>query len=159
MLDHTFVDELRKLLQQYQVDPKFIRLELKEDFFVNIEELEATNLVEIKKLGFSIGLDNFGTGYTAFENLSRIPADQIKIDQSYVKNLNDKTTNVVVSSLINIARAFDYQLAAEGIETKDQMKLLVEMGCEVFQGFYISEPISFEDVLNFNVEQVAEKVQ
>ncbi|MCE0495531.1 EAL domain-containing protein [Vibrio salinus] len=157
MLDHTFVDELRKLLLQHKVDPSLICLELKETFFVNIEELESTNLVEIKKLGFSIGLDNFGTGYTAFTNLTHIPADQIKIDHSYVNSLSDKTMTVVVSSLINIAKAYNYELAAEGIETREQMDTLIVMGCEVFQGFYISDPISFEQLLDFDTEQVKNK--
>ncbi len=157
MLDHTFVEELRKLLSQYKVNPAHICLELKETFFVNIEELEATNLGEIKKLGFSIGLDNFGTGYTAFSKLDHIPADQIKIDQSYVSRLHEPAMSVVVNSIINIAKAFDYQLSAEGIETKEQMKQLIDMGCEVFQGFYISDPIKFEQLLNFDISQVKEK--
>lgn len=147
MLDHLFVSELKQLKEKYNINPIQICLELTETFFVDINDPQITNIEDIRKLGFSVALDDFGTGYTSFAYLTHIPADEIKIDRSYVNQLNDRSMSVIVSSIINIAKEYNYRLVAEGVETQEQLNTLITMGCDTFQGYHISKPTSFEQLL------------
>lgn len=146
ILDNLFIENLRVLTTLYDIDPNMICLEITETFFVDLNEFAFKNIEEIRRLGFLVSLDDFGTGYTSFGYLMNIPANEIKIDRSYVQRLGEPNTDVVVRSMIDISVTFGYELVAEGVETLEQLKTLMMMGCDCFQGYYISQPTSFEEV-------------
>lgn len=147
MMDFSFIDTLKELTETYQIKTRQICFELTETFFVNVKDIQSHNIEALKTLGFKVSLDDFGTGYTSFAYLMNIPADEIKIDRSYVNRLGTPEADVVVSSIINIARTFNYELVAEGVENQNQLKQLRAMGCNTFQGYHICKPTTLESVL------------
>jgi EAL domain-containing protein (putative c-di-GMP-specific phosphodiesterase class I) len=103
-------------------------------------------LRELRGLGITIAIDDFGTGYSSLSYLDALPVDIIKIDRSFVARLGiDRASDVVVGSLIDIARKLDMRLVAEGIETTAQASMLCELGCTMGQGYLFSRACSFED--------------
>lgn len=147
MLDNSFIDEFKLLLELYNINPTCLCLELTETFFVDINTYEIKNISELRKLGCSISLDDFGTGYTSFPSLLKLPANEIKIDKSYISQLGNPHIDILIQSFINIAKNYDYSIVAEGVETKEQLEILYEMGCNHFQGYYINRPTDINNIL------------
>ena len=105
---------------------------------------------ELVKLGTTISLDDFGTGYSSNKNMAIFPISEIKIDKCFIdKLIEDKKVQVLVESTINIAHKLGYTVIAEGVEKKEQLDKLIELGCDKIQGFYISKPISGKDIVDF----------
>jgi EAL domain-containing protein (putative c-di-GMP-specific phosphodiesterase class I) len=101
-------------------------------------------------LGVGFALDDFGTGYSSLSYLSNLPVDVLKIDQSFVRDmLEDKGDMAIVQGIIALARAFDRQTVAEGIETNEQYRVLLDMGCELGQGYGIARPMPADELTNW----------
>ena len=97
--------------------------------------------------GIKIALDDFGTGYASLTHLKRFPVDHIKIDRSFVQDLEqDPDDEAIVAAVIGLGRSLKLQITAEGVETAGQAQRLQEMGCEYAQGFYFSQPVAGSDV-------------
>jgi EAL domain-containing protein (putative c-di-GMP-specific phosphodiesterase class I) len=104
-------------------------------------------LEEIKKFGFKLGLDDFGTGYSSLSYLQRLPIDKIKIDQQFTTNMAiSKQAMAIVSATLALAQTLDLEIVAEGVETADQMQLLLKHGCVRQQGFLFSRAIPAADL-------------
>ena len=123
---------------------------------VEIEITESTKDIEydrlisfvktLKEKGLFISIDDFGTGYSSLSLLHNIEADVIKIDKSFTDMVTeDKKSAILIESVITIARKLDMQTIAEGVETKEQGKMLMDMGCNFAQGFYYSKPVDYQD--------------
>jgi len=116
---------------------------LAEDVFKIIGTMD-----KIKKLCIKFSMDDFGTGYSSLSHLKEIPIDQIKIDKSFVSYLSeDDLDYTMVPAILSIAKLFDLNVVAEGVETKEQFEFLIEQGCDVFQGYYFSKVVSKIDFL------------
>lgn len=101
---------------------------------------------ELKRLGISISMDDFGTGYSSLNFLREIPIDELKIDRAFVGRLGESDSDkMMVSTIISLANIYDLSIVAEGIETGEQFRFLLEQGCGIFQGFYFSKPLREED--------------
>jgi len=101
---------------------------------------------EIRKLGVTLSLDDFGTGYSSLRYLQQCPFDEVKIDQSFTAGiLTDEFSRNIVRSVMNIADAMHAKTVAEGIESPEAAELLLQMGCDIGQGFYYSMPLEAED--------------
>ena len=101
---------------------------------------------ELKRLGISISMDDFGTGYSSLNFLREIPIDELKIDRAFVSRLGESQSDkMMVSTIISLANIFDLKIVAEGVETGEQFRFLLEHGCGIFQGFYFSKPLKEED--------------
>ncbi len=99
-------------------------------------------LTEIRELGARISIDDFGTGYSSLSYLKQIPADELKIDKSFVMNmLNDEADRKIVEQIIALGRSFDLEVVAEGVENAEVAARLAEMGCDYAQGFHYSRPM------------------
>ena len=95
-----------------------------------------------RKIGVSFALDDFGTGYSSLSYLGQLPVDTLKIDQSFIRDmLEDKGDRAIVQGVIALAKAFDRKIVAEGVETEELFRALVEMGCEYGQGYGIARPM------------------
>ena len=118
-----------------------ICLEITESALMGDTESATEKLDELRRLGISLGIDDFGTGYSQFEYLHRLPLDVLKIDRYFVSGLGTEAdAGVIVSAIIDLAHALGLIVIAEGVETRDQLTVLEELGCDQALGFYFSEP-------------------
>ena len=120
-----------------------LTLEVTESAIVRDMDLAIDFLNEMISMGINISIDDFGTGYSSFSYFKHIPASELKIDRSFVKNmLNDKVDLHIVKSIINMAHGFGLKVVAEGIEDEETYQVMISLGCDVAQGYYVSEPLS-----------------
>ncbi len=97
-------------------------------------------------MGVSIAIDDFGTGYSSLAYFKSIPANEIKIDQSFIRSIaHDKDDAKIVESIIGLSHKFGFRVVAEGIEDEAALNILADMDCDVAQGYFISKPLEFED--------------
>ena len=121
--------------------PQDLELEITESILIEEERTALAALHEFRQAGIKIALDDFGTGYSSLNYLKRYPVDRIKIDRSFIGQLaRDSVSTAIVQAMITLAHALKIKVTAEGIETREQMELLVEMGCDTLQGFLLSPP-------------------
>ena len=110
-------------------------------------EGSIARLNEIASMGIQLAIDDFGTGYSSLSYLKRLPIRKLKIDQSFVRDITvDPNDAAIVVAIISMARSLDLEVIAEGIETVEQLTVLRAKGCPVGQGFYISVPMSADDL-------------
>ena len=110
--------------------------------------LEILN--EFHALGFGISIDDFGTGYSSLSYLKHLPANEIKIDKSFVMNMaNDKDDESIVKAAVDLAHNLGLKIVAEGVEDEKTLDLLTEMGCDYAQGYHMAKPMPFDDVIDF----------
>ena len=140
-----FVDQVRLALSKSGAEPSRLKLELTESLvLIDIEDTIA-KMQEIKKLGVGFAMDDFGTGYSSLSYLTRLPMDQVKIDQSFVRHLpENKKDGVVVQTIITLAVGLGMSVIAEGVETAEQKRFLDEHGCPSFQGYLFGKPVALE---------------
>lgn len=146
LLEDNFIDSLKGILLQYpSVNPNMLELEVLETS--RLEDISTAQKVMHKciKLGVSFSLDDFGTGYSSLIYLKRLPIKQIKIDQSFVRDmLSDPDDLSILEGIIGLSEAFQRSVIAEGIETSEHAETLLSLGCELGQGYAISHPLPAE---------------
>ena len=144
-----FVDLVIDALNRTGADPNKLKLELTESLLVeNVQDvIQKMSALKSKGVGFS--LDDFGTGYSSLSYLKRLPLDQLKIDQSFVRDvLTDPNDAVIAKTIVTLAQSLGLGVIAEGVETSEQKDFLASSGCHVYQGFFFSQPLpsaSFEE--------------
>ena len=148
LTDRQFVMRVNALLARHGLAAKHLALELTE----TAELLECGDsldtLARLRELGVRISIDDYGTGLSTLDYLKKIPAHEIKIDQSFVKSLCDnRSDRLMVQSTIHLAHSLGRQVVAEGVEQRDVLEALTEMGCDFGQGFIIGRPMSLESLL------------
>jgi EAL domain-containing protein (putative c-di-GMP-specific phosphodiesterase class I) len=128
-------------------DPGRVIIEITESAaMTNIEQTQRT-LWELHRRGLRIAIDDFGTGYSALNRLKQLPIDIIKIDRSFIRDTpDDKDARTVVRAIVQLADALDLRALAEGIETEEQWRFLLELGCPLGQGFFFSRPVPATDI-------------
>jgi diguanylate cyclase (GGDEF)-like protein/PAS domain S-box-containing protein len=137
-----FVDQVLKALRHAGANPQRLKLELTESLLVdNVEEvIEKMGALKARGVGFS--LDDFGTGYSSLSYLKRLPLDQLKIDQSFVRDvLIDPNDAAIAKTIIALARSLGLTVIAEGVETEAQQNFLASSGCHAYQGYFFSRPL------------------
>lgn len=145
-----FVAQVMNVLAATGADPSKLKLELTESLLV--EDMEATigKMDTLKALGVGFSLDDFGTGYSSLSYLRRLPLDQLKIDQSFVKDmLTDVNGAAIVRTILALGSALGLNVIAEGVETQAQWELLVHEGCAAFQGYHFSRPLPVAELEKF----------
>ncbi|MGC9422390.1 putative bifunctional diguanylate cyclase/phosphodiesterase [Vibrio sp.] len=135
------IHHLEKLLQQTGVDPSCITFELTESAVMSDSQHTLQMLNAIKKLGFSLSIDDFGTGYSSLAYLARFPIDELKIDRTFITDIDTLPKQVtVVESIIKLGKSLHLDVVAEGVETEQQATLLSHLHCHTIQGFYFYRP-------------------
>jgi EAL domain-containing protein (putative c-di-GMP-specific phosphodiesterase class I) len=143
---NNFVATVIEVLKQYQFDPARLKLELTESVVLNDVKDVIQKMHDLKALGVGLSMDDFGTGYSSLSYLKQLPLDQIKIDQSFVRDMiTDPNDAVMVKTIIDMAHNFRLNVIAEGVETEAQMNVLKSMGCKSYQGYFFSKPVPIED--------------
>jgi EAL domain-containing protein (putative c-di-GMP-specific phosphodiesterase class I) len=137
-----FVAQVQAAVQRHAINPMLLKLELTESMLLeNIEDTIAT-MNELNEIGIQFSLDDFGTGYSSLQYLKRLPLDQLKIDQSFVRDIaTDSSDIAIVRTIVAIARSLDMAVIAEGVETENQRQLLLKNGCSNYQGFLFGKPL------------------
>jgi diguanylate cyclase (GGDEF)-like protein len=139
--DKDFVNVIAKTVAQGGVDPKLLRIELTESVLIKDTKEVSKKLQKLKKLGFSISIDDFGTGYSSLSYLRQMPIDELKIDQSFVFNMDkSETDKTIVETILAMGKSFGYEVVAEGVETKEHFQMLKDLGCKYFQGYHFAKP-------------------
>ena len=143
--NESFVDDVARVLAITGAPAGKLKLELTES--VLVEDMEATiaTMQALGRHGVGFALDDFGTGYSSLSYLKRMPLNQLKIDQSFVRDLlTDPNDAAIVDTIIALARSMGLQVIAEGVETPEQSDLLGRAGCHFYQGYLFSHPLSTE---------------
>lgn len=139
----TTIDEL---LEEYNLPPKMIELELTESAVMEDSELAVEIMNRLKSIGCKISIDDFGTGYSSLSYLKKFPIDGVKIDRSFISDIPNDTNDMAISSaVIAMGHNLGLSVIAEGVETEEQLSFLLERGCDYAQGYYIARPMPFED--------------
>jgi diguanylate cyclase (GGDEF)-like protein/PAS domain S-box-containing protein len=145
-----FVAEVRRILLQTGARPTLLKLELTESIVLENVEDAINKMHELKALGVSCSLDDFGTGYSSLQYLKRLPLDQIKIDQTFVRDIAiDHNDATIVKTIIVMAKAMGLHVIAEGVEMDAQLSFLELCGCESFQGYLFGKPIPLDQFETF----------
>ena len=140
-----FVDQVAQVLRSTGVIPGRLKLELTESLLVDDLDLTITKMTALKNLGVNFSLDDFGTGYSSLSYLKRLPLDQLKIDQSFVRDiLTDGNDAAIVRTIIALGQSLGLSVIAEGVETAAQRDYLAAHGCLTCQGYFFSRPLPIE---------------
>ncbi len=142
-----FVATVSDLMRDNEVNPRLFKLELTESMLLNDIDDVIAKMLTLKALGVGFSLDDFGTGYSSLGYLKRLPLDQLKIDQSFVREVMTIPSDAAIAkAIIEMAHSLGLNVVAEGVETAEQHQLLLENACDGFQGFLFSPPRPSEDI-------------
>jgi diguanylate cyclase len=143
----SLVGSVTRALEESGLDPARLQLELTETVLMDDIDGHVALMSELKGLGVSLALDDFGKGYSSLSYLHRFPVDRIKIDRAFVGGLPDSRADLaIVSAVVSFARALDMEVVAEGVETQAHVDALREIGCEYAQGFFFHRPLAPERI-------------
>ncbi|MEH7076636.1 putative bifunctional diguanylate cyclase/phosphodiesterase [Neobacillus drentensis] len=157
LLDSLIVD-LSNILEHYSVTAAQITLEITENIEIYTVKKVNEKLHLLKKMGFTIALDDFGNGYFSISDFIKLPIDFIKLDRDFVFSLlKNKKHKGVITPILNIAHNLDLQVIVEGVEDPLQFSEWVNLECDIIQGFFISKPISFEE-LSASMDEIEKRV-
>jgi len=137
-----FVDSVMRAVQVYSLDGNMMELEITESLLMRDFEANAIKLGRLSAAGIRLAIDDFGTGYSSFKYLSRFPIHTLKIDQSFVQELDREENMSIVNAMIAMGRGMNLNVVAEGVETAGQLARLQQMQCHEIQGHYYSAPVS-----------------
>ena len=138
-----FVSNVDRALLNSGANPRLLKLEITESMLAaNVDDV-VVKMFEIKALGVAFSLDDFGTGYSSLSYLKRLPLDQLKIDQTFVRDLmTDPNDAIIAKTVIALADSLGLSVIAEGVETREQRNYLADMGCNAYQGYYFGKPLA-----------------
>lgn len=143
LLDDRIVNELKELLERYQVPPELCELEITESAIMADPARAEAALMRIHQLGVILSIDDFGTGYSSLSYLKRLPVQTLKIDRSFVGSMvADGQDEIIVNSIVQLAHNLGLDVVAEGVENAMVYNKLVDIGCDRAQGFYMGRPVS-----------------
>ena len=147
LFDHEFPDQVTDLLTKHGVPPKHLTLELTEDVLIADPRRVLEVLRRLKGRGVTLSIDDFGTGYSSLSYLSRLPVEEIKIDKSFVMGMGDsKHDEIIVRSTIELARNLGLRTVAEGVATEEALDCLIDLGCDIAQGFHVGKPMDAAEI-------------
>ncbi|HCI73401.1 MAG TPA: GGDEF-domain containing protein [Lachnospiraceae bacterium] len=142
LMKNGFLDEVREILSTYQVPAEQIEIEITESVMIDSVEKALQCINEIKKMGIKIAIDDFGTGYSSLSYLNSFPADVLKIDKSFIDQMNTSdSSRKYVASIISIGHIMNFKVISEGVEESDQLDTLRSIGCDYIQGFIWGRPL------------------
>jgi len=150
----TFISRVEDILKETNLDPAWLELEITESSIMKDPDKAIEKLLELKIMGIKVAIDDFGTGYSSLNYLKRFPIDTLKIDCSFVSDLcKHPHDTAIVQAIITLGHALDLTVVAEGVETREQLESLIELECDVVQGFLFSKALSSNDFEELLVAQ------
>ena len=148
--DPSITESVRTKLENAGIGPEGLELEITESMLMTDPDRTASILRSFKDMGLHLAMDDFGTGYSSLSYLKRFPIDTIKIDRAFIKDITENKDDAeICRAIINMGRALDRVIVAEGVETDAHLDILTEARCHYAQGFLISKPVPADDFLDF----------
>ena len=145
-----FARHVQNILAEYPIDPVELELEVTETLLLDDEELFSNRMRQLKAIGVRLAIDDFGTRYTGFNLLKRLPLDTMKIDQCFIRGIHQSIDmRTLCGTILAMARHMKLRTVAEGIEQPEEMDVMQQIGCDAGQGYYFQRPVSSEDYATF----------
>ncbi|MEO1959097.1 MAG: EAL domain-containing protein [Nautiliaceae bacterium] len=142
----NFVEDLKKLLKEFDFDPKKLNIEITEESIMKKPDISIRTLNKVSELGVGVNIDDFGTGYSSLSYLKKLPLSKLKIDRSFIKDIpQDKDDIIITMSIITLAKSLNLEVVAEGVENEVQKRFVFENGCDLAQGYYYSPPLDAKE--------------
>jgi EAL domain-containing protein (putative c-di-GMP-specific phosphodiesterase class I) len=143
----NFVSDLLNMLEKYDIKPDEIELEITESLFIDNISLVKEKLHLLRDYGIRISLDDFGTGFSSLSYLQGLPIDTLKIDKSFVDNVEELGAGrIITESIVRLVDNLGYETIAEGVETPKQYEYLKSIGCDIVQGFLLGKPMPEHEI-------------
>lgn len=145
-------EELERIRSSYSVPASLLEIEVTESIFFDKKSLEIVKeeFTKLHNYGFTCSLDDFGSGYSSLSLLMGFDINFLKIDKSFIDNIFNEKTKIILKSIIDLALSLNIGLIAEGVETEEQLEIVHNMGCNIIQGYIYSKPLSFDDWINYH---------
>jgi len=141
-----FAALVKETIDRTAINPKLLKLELTETIVLDDVNDTIAKMQAIRQLGVNFSMDDFGTGYSSLAYLTQLPLKQLKIDQSFVRNIGSKTSDAtIIQTIIGMANNLDMEVIAEGVETQAQLDFLDKIGCKLYQGYLFSKPVPIDE--------------
>jgi EAL domain-containing protein (putative c-di-GMP-specific phosphodiesterase class I) len=144
-----FIPFLQNCISKYNIDASILELELVENTFVTDMQQAISKIQILKSIGIKFAIDDFGTGYSSLTYLQKLPIDSIKIDKSFIMDIDDQSNKEIVKMIINFAKLFNLKVVAEGVENIKTLNFLVDLKCDYYQGYFYSRAISAKEIEKF----------
>ena len=143
----NFVSVVKSIIEETGIDPKYIELEITESIAMNSLDYTIKVINELKELNIKVSLDDFGTGYSSLNYLMRLPINTLKLDKSFLDNIElNSNEELIAMTIITLAKKMNLDVVAEGVETSEQLKFLKEQSCDIAQGYLFSRPVPESNV-------------
>ncbi|MDP2537586.1 sensor domain-containing protein [Alteromonas stellipolaris] len=144
--DLVLLHQIQSSLKRRAIDPRHLSIELTESVFIDSLDTVSVLLNELRAMGITISIDDFGTGFSSLVYLKKLPIDELKIDRSFVSDLEANTDDqAIIQAILGLAKNLNISIIAEGVETQDQQRFLVDNACSYAQGYYFDKPMSIGD--------------
>jgi diguanylate cyclase (GGDEF)-like protein len=140
------VPNVKKIISDSGIDPEFLELEITETILMANLDTITVKLKQLSEMGIKLSLDDFGTGYSSLRYLNSFPLDNIKIDQTFVKDISTEENATIAKAIVSLAQSFGLKTIAEGVESEDQKIIMREIGCDFIQGYLLGKPIPAKEV-------------
>ncbi len=141
-----FIEQVKAAVEHYEINPGLLKLELTESMLLDDIDAIISTMWSLRDIGIEFSLDDFGTGYSSLQYLKKLPLSQLKIDQSFVRDIVfDNNDRAIVRTIIAMAQSLNLSVIAEGVETEEQRHLLLNKGCTHYQGYLFSKPVPIEE--------------
>lgn len=147
----TFMPNFINIARASAISPSYLNIEITENIFIdNSSEQQTSKIHALSEAGFQLSIDDFGTGYSSLLYLKEYPINNLKIDRAFLENFpEDKSAKSLVEAIVSMGKSLGIGVYAEGVENKEQLLALKEIGCDYVQGFYISKALSQQDVIKW----------
>lgn len=142
----TFVEDFTKKVDRYNIDHRLIKVEVTESIELNDMQRAKDVISELTELGFDVSIDDFGMGYSSLSYLQQLPFREIKIDRSFINNLIDQRMHAVMRTIVQLSKDLSLRSVAEGIETPEQQQKMIDIGCDIGQGYYFYRPMPLDEI-------------
>ncbi|MFT6420892.1 MAG: diguanylate cyclase (GGDEF)-like protein [Porticoccus sp.] len=144
-----FRQKISNLIDKYEISPQSLELEITENTLMENPEALESDLNALRKMGLTLAIDDFGSGFSSLNYLKRLPVDVLKIDRMFIRDIDrDENDKAIVSGVVALAKSMGLSTVAEGVETEEQYHLLQQLGCDTCQGYYFGKPVSAADFEN-----------
>lgn len=148
-----FLEKVDEILKKYEIVSGLLEFEITERVVIRNMEENISILKQLKRRGIKISIDDFGIGYSSLSYMVKLPIDSVKIDRTFIEQMNSsKSARIIVSTIINLCKALELQVIAEGIEQERELNYLIENNCDIGQGYYFSKPLTL-DIIQKKLQQ------
>jgi len=149
----NFKDKIIKVCEENEISLNLLEIEITESTLIELNKEKIADLHELIKKDINISIDDFGTGYSSLSYLTVLPINTLKIDKSFIDNIESEKNRAVIECILNLSKSLKYKVIAEGVEMKEQLQMLMNLGCNVIQGYYFSKPVcedELEEMMKIN---------